>query len=157
MKWKFFRTTSRLENVWTQEAIISVKNNTTIPFIQERKRPERARERERERNHDYPCGPHKPKKNEPSRPYLWLPEIDKRRGVRKYPCSLLRNVFKDLFTYVCPPPPLTFFPLSFLIDFFSSLSAIFFPFKENYWESPICCSDWDISKTHFFLPYHLLL
>ena len=36
-----------------------------------------------------------------------------------------------------------FFALAFLIDLFSSLSAICFPFKENYWESPICCSDWN--------------
>ena len=49
-------------------------------------------------------------------------------------------------------PPLTFFCLELFDWFFSSLSAIFLAFKEKYWESPICCSDWNISPKHFFCP-----
>ena len=49
-----------------------------------------------------------------------------------------------------PPPPLTFFALSFLIDFFSGLSGICSHHYENYRELKISCSDWDISEKHFF-------
>ena len=45
------------------------------------------------------------------------------------------------------PHPLTVFLLwAFWWFIFSSLSAVCFLFKENYWESPICCSK------HFFCP-----
>ena len=70
----------------------------------------------------------------------------------------LIRVRRSLLTTKCgevggtyAPPPANFFPLSFLIDFFI-LSEIGFLFKENYWEPKICCSDWDISKKHFFCP-----
>ena len=47
---------------------------------------------------------------------------------------------------------MTSFALSYLMYFFSNLSAIFFPFKEYYWESPVRCSDWNISQKLFFCP-----
>ena len=48
------------------------------------------------------------------------------------------------------PPSLTFFCFELFDWFVSSLSAICFPFKENYWESPICSSDWNISQKQLF-------
>ena len=73
------------------------------------------------------------------------------RGTLNYKCGRRGVPMLPL-----PTPP-TCFSLSFVINFFSSLSAIFFLFKEKYWESPICCSDFKKHSQKHFLPYHHLL
>ena len=73
-------------------------------------------------------------------------------GFRVNLSAHFESTCKPSYTQSHAPPSLTCFCFELFDSFFRACRQFASYSRKNYWESPICCSDWNVSPKHFFCP-----